>query len=279
MGVASLTFFIGAALRNIPVRGYRAAGSVMMEDGFIALALISTINVVVIAGYVVASVIYGGQSMNAAYDGFYAWLIDVKNGAFSFLAVVALVQWSLGLANTAVGMFLPGSAPWLPLSLVFQSQVGPWLSMVQATYTLMVALEQVAHILQEKMMVFVAFGSILYAFPRRLTRTAGGAMIAGSLVFYFGLPLMPAFVNAYSTATYSQIQCSIQTPDAPDCPNLSSFSPELITSLAALLNVNASAFIWLRLILPTIWITILSLASAGVGRLLGGYVQWLMPSF
>jgi hypothetical protein len=212
-----------------------------------------------------------------AYEGYYAFVTGAKNGAFTMIAAIAGMMWVIGMGNVLVGVLVPGMQPFLPYTLIFQSQMGPWLSMVQATYSLMVTLESVAHILQEKLMVFVAFGCILYAVPKRLTRAAGGTLIAWPLVFYYGLPFLPSFVNMYGAATYHELACSLSSCPAFD--SLNPFSGNWQTIMGGLLNFgalvteNAATLIWLNFFLPLLWIGILSLAAAGVGRMLGGYVS------
>jgi hypothetical protein len=193
------------------------------------------------------------------------------------------MMWVIGMGNVLVGVLVPGMQPFLPFSLTFQSQIGPWLSMVQATYSLMVMLESVAHILQERLMVFIAFGCVLYAVPKRLTRAAGGGMVAWPLVFYFGLPFLPTFVRMYGAATFHEMTCSLTSCPAFD--NLDPFSGNWQATMSGLLNFgalvseNAGALIWLNFFLPLVWIGILSLAAAGVGRILGGYVSLLERIF
>jgi hypothetical protein len=49
LGLAFAGYAIGAMAKIMPLRRYRAAGTEMMEDSFIAFAFISTISLVIIA--------------------------------------------------------------------------------------------------------------------------------------------------------------------------------------------------------------------------------------
>lgn len=285
LALAFAGYAIGAMLRVMPLRRYRTAGTEMMEDAFIAFALISLISVVVIAANVVAGLLYGGRSMAAVYDAYYQYVNETKSGAFLILTTVMGVLFTIGSANTVVGIFSPGSQPFLPLSLVFQSQMGPWIALVQGTYSLMTVLECVARLLEDKLLVFIAFGCILYAVPKRLARAAGGALISWPLVFYFGLPLLPVFVNLYGlTPSYHEIACTVQS-----CPLVQTLFSSIalqgssgwfslisgLSSFGILISDNAAQLIWVNLFLPVVFLTILSLAAAGVGKIFGGYVNLL----
>jgi len=280
LGLSWCAFFIGMMLRTTPYRRYRAAGTEMMEDGFIALALISTISIIVGAWGVLVFILYGGQSMDVVYQGYYDYIVATKNGAFTIISIIAGITWFIGMGNVAVGIIAPGSQPLLPLSLTFQSQMGPWISMLQTTYSLMVTLESLGHILQEKLLVFVSFGCVLYAVPRRLTRAAGGALIAWPLVFYFGLPLLPTFVSTYGGPTYHTIiDCSPASCPAFETLGVGSGNWWNVVSglvnFGVVISEGAASLIWLNFMLPVLWLAILSLAAAGVGRLFGGYVNVL----
>jgi len=285
IGLAFAGYAIGAMLRIMPLRRYRTAGTEMMEDAFIAFALITLISVVVLVANVAATVLYGGRSMTAVYDSYYAYVDETKSGAFLILSVVMGVMFTIGTGNTIVAIFAPGSQPLLPLSLVFQSQMGPWIALVQGTYSLMTVLECVANLLQDKLLVFIAFGCILYAVPKRLARAAGGALISWPLVFYFGLPLLPVFVNMYGLVpSYHEISCTVQS-----CPLVQTLLTAAanqgssgwfsliseLTNLGSLMSDNAAQLIWMNLFLPVVFLTILSLAAAGVGKIFGGYVNLL----
>jgi hypothetical protein len=276
-GLATLSLFLGFILRTLPYRRYRNAGNELIEDGYISFALIAMINGVVAVSSLIGFFLYGDASTATAYQGYYAYVTGTKNGALAIIAAIGGVLWALGMANVGVGIVAPGVQPFLPLSLTFQSQIGPWLSMVQATYSLMVMLESVGHILQERLLVLVAFGCVLYAVPKRLTRAAGGAMIAWPLVFYFGLPFMPIFVNMYGSATYHEMACTLTSCPAFDSLNPLSGNWQTIMSgllnFGALISEDAASLIWTNFFLPLLWIGILSLAAAGVGRVLGGYVS------
>jgi len=277
LGFATLSLLLGFILRTLPYRGYQKAGNELIEDGFISFALISMISVIIGTFSVAAFILYGNSSMAVMYQGYYAYVTGAKNGAFVMITVIGGVLWALGMANVGVGIVAPGVQPFLPLSLTFQSQIGPWLGMVQATYSLMVALESLAHILEDKLLVLVAFGCVLYAVPKRLTRAAGGAMIAWPLVFYFGLPFMPTFVKMYGSATYHEMACTLTSCPAFDSLNPLSGNWQAILSgllnFGALVSEDAAALIWMNFFLPLLWVGILSLAAAGVGRILGGYVS------
>ena len=285
LALAFAGYAIGAMIRVMPLRRYRTSGTEMMEDAFMAFALITLISVVVLAANLAASVMYGGRSMSAVYDVFYQYVDETKSGAFLILSVVMGVMFTIGAGNTIVGIFSPGSQPLLPLSLVFQSQMGPWIAFLQGTYSLMTVLECVANLLQDKLMVFVAFGCILYAVPKRLARTAGGALISWPLTFCFGLPLLPTFVNMYGlAASYHDISCTVLS-----CPLVQTLLTAAagqgstgwfslisgLTNFGILISDNAAQLIWMNLFLPVVFLTILSLAAAGVGKIFGGYVNLL----
>jgi len=48
-----------------------------------------------------------------------------------------------------------------------------------------------------------------------------------------------------------------------------------LTSFGILISDNAAQLVWVNLFLPVIFLTILSLAAAGVGKIFGGYVNLL----
>jgi len=136
LGLAFAGYAIGAMAKIMPLPGSRAAGTEMMEDSFIAFAFISTISLVIIAANPAAALLYGGRSTNAVYDGFYHYVNEATSGPFLILSVVMGVLFAVRLANTIWGIPLPGSQPFLPLALILQRQMEPWIGLLRATYTL-----------------------------------------------------------------------------------------------------------------------------------------------
>lgn len=279
--LAGLTYFIGAILLAFPaplgVHRFRFAGREMMMDGVLAIALITMLSGFTMVIGVVVGFLYGGLTLNAAYSNFYAWANESIDYAYRFLAMIAVITWLLGLADQIIGAVIPGMAPLLALSRTFQSMIAPWQFLMVSSYVLLEVLKRLALILQANWALFVTYGALFYAVPKRLTRTLGGALMSVAVAYYVLIPFMPVFVGALSPVTLERIECTLENPSAYPCDvDFQELTPEQLFNILGFIQPNAAAFIWSRFFLPFLYLGMISLVAYGIGRLLGGFVDWLI---
>ena len=282
--LAGLSYYIGAILLASPapigIHRFRHAGREMMMDGMIAVVLITSLGgFTMIIGFV-TGFLYGGLSLDAAYSNFYVWITGNIDYAWRFLAMIAIITWLIGLADQAIGMVIPGMAPLLALSKTFQSMIAPWQFMMSATYVMLEVLKRLALILQANWVLFVTYGALFYAVPKRLTRVMGGALISVAVAYYLLIPFMPVFVGALAPSTLVEIECTMENQSGYPCNiNFQELTPEQLINILGFIQPAAAAYIWSRFFLPFLYLAMISMVAYGIGRVVGGFTDWLMLGF
>jgi len=76
--------------------------------------------------------------------------------------------------------------------------INPMLALLSSMVSIIYILHFLGAFIQVGWLVFIGYGAILYGLPARVGRRIGAAMVCFSIIFYLGLPLMPAFAEAFT---------------------------------------------------------------------------------
>ncbi len=294
--LAAIEYYLGTGLYAVGFfhRGIRGAGKDMMSNATMSVVLISFIGVTVWFVNLTSSVLYP-NGLNGAYDNFYGW-VDAKTGtSWGTLLILGTLQWAISLIQRGLTSILPiivgvgpipGTAFMEPASRTFSSLTGPWVAMLQASYIVLTVSKNLGTIIKASWFLFVAYGSIAYALPKKLGRSIGGSLISGAVTFYLGLPMMPDFVDYFSNLARSALniptfncgtiqqylsgyQCNPSLPFSVNFDQLWN----LTLGIAPAVNFQ----IYSLAVLPVIYLGILTAIVGGIARLLGAAQLSLLP--
>jgi len=76
--------------------------------------------------------------------------------------------------------------------------INPMLTLLSSMVSIIYILHYLGVFVQVGWLVFIGYGAIIYGIPLRIGRRIGAALICFSVIFYIGLPLMPAFADAFT---------------------------------------------------------------------------------
>jgi len=147
----------------------------MMYDGIASAILVSAYGLVIKLGDYLLAVV------NADWGGFTVWL---TSRASVLVSTYLLIQ--------SLGAMLKVSGAEMLLEIL--KHVGTLLATALTAIKTIYLISMVIYSLRDKIL---AVGVLLYSLPFRAGRSVGAAMIAASLVYYIGLPLMPAFAAVF----------------------------------------------------------------------------------
>jgi hypothetical protein len=192
---AAISYYLGCLLINLPHRGLKRAGWVLIYDGatyYIILALVLFIPSIVKFGYLLT-----GSYPELLFKSFDAFLGFAPDG--SYLPSSPLVE--IKKAYTGVGMILVAlSTPPIvgrAIGTLMWSYIQPVLTLLAIAYTTLHMIYFLGLLIRSCWALFVAFGALIYGLPARIGRALGAALIAFSIVFAIGLPLLPNFVGSF----------------------------------------------------------------------------------
>jgi len=172
-----LTYVVGAVLYGspIPAKFVKKWGVLMMYDGIASAVLVSAYGLVIRLGDYLLSVV------NADWGAFTVWLTS-RTGV---IASTYLLVQSLGAM-----LKVSGAEVFLEILKHVGSLLATTLTSIKTIYLISV----VVYSLRDKIL---AVGVLLYSLPLRVGRGVGAALVAASIVYYIGLPLMPAFAAIF----------------------------------------------------------------------------------
>jgi len=147
----------------------------MMYDGIASAILVSAYGLVIKLGDYLLTVV------NADWGGFTVWL---TSRASVLVSTYLLIQ--------SLGAMLKVSGAEVLLEIL--KHVGTLLATALTAIKTIYLISMVIYSLRDKIL---AVGVLLYSLPFRAGRSVGAAMIAASIVYYIGLPLMPAFAAVF----------------------------------------------------------------------------------
>jgi len=175
-----LTYSLGAVFYGspLPLKSVKKWGVLMMYDGLASAVLVSTYSLLLKLGDYFLAI------LNASWPNFIAWLTG---------RATTLVVSYLAIQSIAAALRVSGADILVELMKHVSSLVATSLTAIKMIYLV----STVVYSLRDKIL---AIGILLYTIPLRMGKSVGAAMIALSIVYYIGLPLMPAFASAFESS-------------------------------------------------------------------------------
>lgn len=174
-----LTYSLGAILFGspVPIRSVKKWGVLMMYDGLASAVLVSVYSLLLKLGDYLLEV------LGASWPFFMAWLTG---------RTATLVTSYLAIQSLATALKISGADILLELLKHVGGLVATSLTAIKMVYLI----SAIVYILRDKIL---ALGILLYTLPMRVGKSVGAAMIALSIIYYIGLPLMPVFAQVFET--------------------------------------------------------------------------------
>ncbi len=184
LNLAVLTYFIGVLIYALPIplRSFKRWGARLIVDSITAATIIASYNLLLATGNTVL------QALGYDWPSFYQWLT---------LRTSALVGTYVGF--NYLGVFIKKTD--------YAFLTTP-LNMAVTYITLALSALKVIYFLSSLVINFreelITLGVLLYSLPFRVGRGVGAFLIATSIIFYVGFPVMPAFVSHFQTPEASE---------------------------------------------------------------------------
>ncbi|MEM4542979.1 MAG: hypothetical protein QW583_03945, partial [Sulfolobales archaeon] len=171
-----LTYSLGAVLYGspLPLKSIKKWGVLMMYDGLASAVLVSTYSLLLKLGDYFLAV------LGASWPNFITWLTG---------RTTTLVASYLAIQSIAAALKVSGADILVELLKHISSLIATSLTAIKTIYLI----STVVYSLRDKIL---AIGILLYTIPLRMGKSAGAAIVALSIVYYIGMPLMPVFALA-----------------------------------------------------------------------------------
>ncbi|MEM1864149.1 MAG: hypothetical protein QXN10_04500 [Desulfurococcaceae archaeon] len=201
-----LSYYTGTLLRAIPLPLYtvKKLGRMLMIDGVFSSILIFSYNLIL------RLIDYIGSIIGVNWPYFMVWLTERSSALFSLVAVLK----TLSIALSKIG-----------LSPLVSGFINPIINLAMTSLTTVLFTSILATIFTSISGLLIAIGILLHSIPFRLARGAGAMIMAITITFSIGLPLMPSFISMVSSnvarsVEYGEFICSVDLRfrDALDQP-------------------------------------------------------------
>ncbi|MEM0196027.1 MAG: hypothetical protein QXK66_00070 [Sulfolobales archaeon] len=171
-----LTYSLGAVLYGspLPLKSIKKWGVLMMYDGLASAVLVSAYSLLLKLGDYFLAV------LGASWPNFITWLTG---------RTTTLVASYLAIQSIAAALKVSGADILVELLKHISSLIATSLTAIKTIYLI----STVVYSLRDKIL---AIGILLYTIPLRMGKSAGAAIVALSIVYYIGMPLMPVFALA-----------------------------------------------------------------------------------
>ncbi len=180
-----LTYYLGTLIYSLPIpwRGLKRWGPVLIYDGAASALLVFSFTLIVLGVERFYSILGG------SWEHFYSW-VEVR--------IATLISYQMLISMiSSVASGLPGFASiWWALN--------PLLSLISYAIVALTTTLSLGLVVQRYYVRLLALGVAFYAVPFRMARSAGAGLMAFSIVFYLGLPLMPLFVDTIGQPVQAQ---------------------------------------------------------------------------
>lgn len=182
-----LSYCTGMLIRGLPVPfvSVKKLGRSLVSDGIFSATLVFSYNLIL------GLLEYIGSVLGVDWVAFNVWLSERLLLLTNLLAVLR----ALGIALERLG-----------LGFVATNFLGPVTRLVVACYTSLLFILAISMVLLAGFKVFFALGLVLHSVPFRLTRSAGTTILAFSMVFVVGVPLMPSFLSMVLTGVQPPLE-------------------------------------------------------------------------
>ncbi len=190
-----LTYYLGVLVYAIPIPWYgiKRWAPLLIFDGLLAASLTLFFNnIIIIIDYVY-------KILGADWKTF-----DLTMGSLWSLLIVFIIFIEVSLTLMTK---LPYIKMYMFTSILFT--IRSFLSYALLIITLIITLSIIVRYTATKM---IALSILFYSVPFRITRVAGASLLAFTIVFYIGLPLMPNFMMfmALPTAMPEKLELFIE---------------------------------------------------------------------
>jgi hypothetical protein len=175
-----LSYVTGLLLKALPLPFLlvKKIGRSLVSDGLFSAMLVFSYRVLL------ELIDYIGGLLGSNWAIYTAWILDKIQALLILLVLLKTIGFALSKAGFS---FLAGG---------FLSQLT---SLISTSLTTLIISTYISTMLYAGAPVLIALGLVLHAVPFRLTRSVGATLIAIVIVFSIGIPLMPAFINTFSS--------------------------------------------------------------------------------
>ena len=177
-----LSYCLGLALRALPLPFFtiKKLGKSLVAEGIFSCVLTFSYNILLSLLNFLSSLL---GSDWAAYS---TWMTDRISALMALIAVLK----ALSILLSKVG-----------LSAFVQGFIGQITGLLTTSLTTLIATSIISSMISTIAPLLIALGIVLHAVPFRLTRSVGATLIAITMVFSICIPLMPAFINMFSSSS------------------------------------------------------------------------------
>jgi len=172
-----LTYYLGTLIYALPIPLYslKKWGPNLIKDSILTFTLLISID------YIKNGIIEIANIIGSSWEGFYAW----TDATLDFLGQQRLLLIAYYTAFKA-----------LKSLILYGDILGPVIRLISYNIITISFMRISGYFFQSYWFILVAMGIMFIAIPFRLGRSAGAWLIALSIVFYIGLPLLPAFAQS-----------------------------------------------------------------------------------
>jgi hypothetical protein len=282
-----VSYYAGIMLLSLPIphRGVKQAGRALVEEGGISAVLLASVPMIPTLANLVSSMLYGEGAIDRAYEDLYVWLSGTASYCVLANTIIAESLALMARLDSMISWWMPGVAIFGNISTQIADVIEPWTAAVAGTHVFCEMLKRVALIIQANWLSLLYIGVLLFTVPKGVTRGAAATIISTVVTYYVMLPLLPAFVAVIAPGLLEQLTPITINPAEYGIlgGRVSGGQAEQLASATLLLTLgwanHLTFLIWSRTFLPAFFLTtIVALIAAGVGRILGGRVPWLLTS-
>ncbi len=189
-----LSYCTGLLLKALPLPflSIKRIARELVSDGLFSAVLVFSYDILL------SLVNYISSILGSDWAAFSTWLAN----RLTTLTNVLVVLKAIGVALERVG-----------LGFIASNFVSPVTSLIVSCFMTLLSIFVLAAILLSSYQVLIALGLVLHAIPLKLARSAGATIIAVTMVFLIGIPLMPSFSallvsNVQPPFSYREPVCS-----------------------------------------------------------------------
>ncbi|MCE4615161.1 MAG: hypothetical protein F7B60_06510 [Desulfurococcales archaeon] len=174
-----LTYYLGVLIYALPFPIYslKRWGPNLIKDSILTFTLLVSID------FIKTGIIELAKILGSSWEGFYAW----TDTTLDFLGQQRLLLIAYYTAFKA-----------LKSLILYGDILGPVIRLVSYNMITISFMKISGYFFQSYWFALIAMGIMLIAMPFRLGRSAGAWLISLSIIFYIGLPLLPAFTQAFT---------------------------------------------------------------------------------
>lgn len=268
-----ISYYIGVLLVSIaPSQRIRNVGKEMLEDSGTSIVLL----VFITGFFTIASSLFRmvyGTGADAAYDLTLNWINNdltlVLSGMLQ-VSMIPILLKSLDATGLGYGVFSI-------LASFIERTLAPWNELFSAYGALLSLLRAWVIFMRNGWLILLLTGALIYTFPARIGRIAGGWIMSMSIAFYALLPFTGVFVDIMTAISFSQILQTfhmgaenvytyILANKATE--NVEGFVTYVISGLTSMIG-DFGTIVFLRFIFTMLYLAIINGVTFSLSRALG----------